>query len=326
MRAKIFLGIAPESLKGLASSGGPNVMEAFLEELKGIEVDFVLFEKDRPMTQLVNDVDIIIPAVAEVSAGVINAAANLKGIVQVGVGLDTVDIPAATKRNIPVVNEPEGSAIAMGECAFLLMLCATRRVLEAIELMKKGVFFLPTTSELGGKTLGLIGLGRSARELIKRARAFEMRIIGVDKYPDQVEVPALDFLGGIDRLDYILENSDIVSLHCPANEETRGMINYEKICKMKSTAILINLARAGIIDREGFIRAMKEKKIQGAGLDVFWDEPVDPEDEILKLPNVFCTPHIATSTVEARERIFRATARAIRKVLNGEIPPNCVNL
>jgi len=326
-KAKLFFGITAANLKGMAGAGGgPNVMDAFMNELKGIEIEFVLLEEGRPIAQQVTDVEIIIPAVSEISKEVINAAANLKGIIQPGIGLDTVDIPAATERNIPVANVPEGSDIPMGEYAFVLMLCTLRRVMESIELMKKGIFFLPTTTELAGKTLGLIGLGRSARELLKRAKAFDMEIIGVDKYPDQVGNLGIDFVGSVDKLDYVLENSDIVSLHCPANEETKGMINYEKICRMKNTAILINLARASIIDREGFIRAMKENKIKGAGLDVFWDEPMNPEDEILKLPNVFCTPHIATSTVEARLRIFSAAARSIRKVLEGQKPDNCVNL
>jgi len=104
------------------------------------------------------------------------------------------------------------------------------------------------------------------------------------------------------------------------------MINYERLCKMKNTAILINLARGNIIERENFIRAIKEGKISGAGLDVFWEEPLDPDDEILTLSNVFCTPHIATSTMEARLRIFSATGRNIAMVLRGEIPESCVNL
>jgi D-3-phosphoglycerate dehydrogenase len=301
-------------------------MGEILKELKDFEVTFVPHDENKDLIQLVSDVDIIIPAVSEIPEKVIDGAKKLRGIVQPGVGLDTVDIEAATKKNIPVVNEPEGSAIAMGELAMVLLLCTMKRILESRELMKKGIFFQPNSFEIAGKTLGVIGLGRSAKELIKRAKPFEMKIIGIDKYPEHVGDLGIDFIGGIEKLDYILENSDIVSLHCPANKETIGMINYEKICKMKNTAILINLARANIIKREDFIRAIKEKKISGAGLDVFWNEPMDPNDEILTLPSVFCTPHIATSTVEARLRIFGATGRNIQKVLNGEKPDSCVNL
>ncbi len=325
MKAKIFIAINPEGLQGLAGSGdGPNVMTAFLEELDGIEVEWAMLEEGKELIELVEDVDIIIPGVSDITAEVMDAAKRLKGIIQAGVGLDTVDIDAARDRNIPVANEPEGSAVAMGEYAFLLMMCASRRILEARELMKQGIFLLPTTTEMNGKTLGLIGLGRSARELAKRAKAFDMKIIGIDKYADQIDMKELDFKGVVDDLDYILETSDFVSIHCPANDETRGMLNYDTICKMKPTAFLINLARAGIVDREGFIRAVKEKRIKGAGIDVFWDEPMEPDDEILNLPpSVFSTPHIATSTVESRERIFRATAGNIRKVLHGEKPTNC---
>jgi len=329
-KLKLFFGINSASLQafgGGGSGGGPNILEAFLGELKDYDVEFVVPNDDNSdLTQQVADVDIIVPAVATITEETINAAKNLKGIVQAGVGLDTVNIDAATKRNIPVVNEPEGSAIAMGEYAFVLLLNTIKKIPESIRMMNDGVFFQPTSFEIAGKTLGLIGLGRSAREFLKRIRPFDVKIIGIDKYPENMENLELDFLGGIDKLDYLLENSDIVSIHCPANDETKGLINYEKICKMKSSAILINLARASIIDKEGFIKAMKENKISGAGLDVFWQEPMDADDELLQLPNVFSTPHIATSTVEARFRVFKETAINIKKILKGEIPASCVNL
>ena len=325
--AKILLGVNPAIFQIFSGSDGfPDLLGALSSELQDFKTDIVPYDEEKDMNQQLSDVEIIIPAVMPVPEKMINAAPKLKGIVQAGIGLDTVDIQAATKKNIMVVNEPEGSSISMGELAMLLMLGTIKRVLEARELMKVGFFFQPISTELVGKTLGLIGLGRSARAFIKRARAFDMKIRGIDKYPEQVKDIDIDSIDGLDKLDYLLENSDVVSLHCPANEETIGMIDYEKICKMKSTAILLNLARASIINKEDFIKAMKEKKILGAGLDVFWDEPMDPNDEILALQNVFATPHIATSTMEARLRIFRATSRNIRMVLNGEKPISCVNL
>lgn len=326
-RIKILMGLNPGILEVFGGKGGgPDLLGAIKSGMKGMSVDIIPFEEDKDISQQVSDVDIIIPAVMLVPEEAINAAPNLKGIVQAGIGLDTVDIETATKKNIPVVNEPEGSAVAMGEYAIMLMLCTMKRVLESRELMGKGIWFQTVTFELAGKTLGLIGLGRSAREFIKRARPFDMKIIGIDKYPDQVGDLGIDLTGGIDQLDYLLENSDVVSIHCPANAETVGMIDYDKICRMKDTAVLLNLARAGIINKEDFVKAMKEKRIMGAGLDVFWEEPMDPEDEILSLPNVFCTPHLATSAVEARLRIFRATGENIKMVLDGERPKSCVNL
>ncbi|MDY6968230.1 MAG: 2-hydroxyacid dehydrogenase [Spirochaetota bacterium] len=326
-RVKMLLGVNADIFKIFSGAGGfPNLVEALTSDLQDMDVEVVPFEDGKDMAEQLSDVDIIIPAVMPVSAEMINAAPKLKAVIQAGIGLDTVDIEAATKKNVIVANEPEGSAIAMGEFGMMLILCTIKKVLDSRELMKQGIFFQPIGFELAGRTLGLVGLGRSARELIVRAKPFGMKIIGIDKFPDQVGDLGIDFQGGLDKLDYILENSDIVSIHCPANSETNGMINYDKICKMKSTAILINLARASIVNKEDFIKALKENKIMGAGFDVFWDEPMDPKDELLTLPNLFATPHIATSTIEARIRIFRTTSSNIRKALKGEIPESCVNL
>ena len=135
----------------------------------------------------------------------------------------------------------------------------------------------------------------------------------------------MDFLGGIDQLDKILAESDFVSLHCPLNDETRNMIGYDQLCKMKETAYLINIARAGLVDEEGLIRVLKENKIAGAGLDVFWEEPLGPDSEWLKLDNVVLTPHVATSTGESRTRNFVQVAKDVKRVAQGEKPEFCVN-
>ncbi|NQU07616.1 MAG: phosphoglycerate dehydrogenase, partial [Candidatus Abyssubacteria bacterium] len=269
--------------------------------------------------------DVLIPAVSQIDAEVINAACNLKLIIQAGVGLDTVDIDAATKRNVPVANVPYGSAAPMGELTIALMLLLSRKLNEAQENLRKGVFFLPLGSELGGKTLGLVGLGHSGKEAARRAKSFDMKILAVDKYYAQIESSDVDFLGGIDQLDKILAESDFVSLHCPLNDETRHMIGYDQLCKMKETAYLINIARAGLVDEEGLIRVLKENKIAGAGLDVFWEEPLGPDSEWLKLDNVVLTPHVATSTGESRTRNFVQVAKDVKRVAQGAKPEFCVN-
>ena len=309
-----------------AGGGGGGAMGVLFKELEDIKAEIVFMEPGKPLSEQVEDVEVIIPAVSQISAEVINAAPKLKLICQAGIGVDSVDVPTATKRNIPVANVPYGSAIAMGEYTFVLMLALSRKLIEAQENMNKGAFFIPNGMELAEKTLGLMGLGYSGKEVAKRARAFDMKIIAIDKIYDRIKDVDVDFLGGIDKLDYILENSDFVSLHCPANEETMGMINYEKICKMKQTAYLINLARASIIDRDGFIKAMKEHKIAGAALDVFWSEPMELNDEIYSLDNVYMTPHIATSTIETRTRNILEVTRSIKKVALGEKPDYCVNM
>ena len=188
------------------------------------------------------------------------------------------------------------------------------------------MFFLPLGAELGGKTLGIIGLGHSGIETAKRAKSFDMNIMAIDKFHEQIENPHVDFLGGIDQLDKILAESDFVSLHCPLNDETRSMIGYDQLCAMKDTAYLINIARAGLVDKDGLIRAMKEGKIAGVGLDVFLEEPISLDDELLTLENVVLTPHVATSTNESRAHNFVQIAKDIKRVARGEKPEFCVNL
>jgi D-3-phosphoglycerate dehydrogenase len=320
---KVLIAVVPSAAAASASSTSP--LLAFYEELKGMPVELAFLSDSASLIDQVVDVDVIVPALSDIDARVIQAATRLKLINQAGVGLDTVDIEAATRRNIYVANVPYGSATSMGELTIALMLLLSRRLNEAQSNLRKGVFFLPIGTELCGKTLGLIGLGHSGKEAAKRAKSFDMRIVAVDKYHQQIHNPDVEFLAGIDQIDKVLTESDFVSLHCPLNEETRRMIGYEQLCRMKETAYFINIARAGLVDREGLVRALKERKIAGAGLDVFWEEPLRAEDELLALDNVVLTPHVATSTVESRARSFAQVARNIRRLAQGQKPDFCVN-
>jgi phosphoglycerate dehydrogenase-like enzyme len=321
-RMKVFIAVSP---KVAATSAGGNPLLAFFEELGDFPVELSSMDDTVPLSEQVSEAEVIIPAVSKIDAEVINAAPNLKLIIQAGVGLDGVDVEAATRRGVYVANVPYGSAASMGELTIALMILLSRRLNEAQENLRKGVFFLPLGAELDGKTLGLVGLGHSGKETARRARNFEMKILAVDKYHEHIHSPDVDFLAGIDQLDKILTESDFVSLHCPLNEETCSMIGYEQIYKMKETAYFINIARAGLVDRDGLLRALKERRIAGAGLDVFWEEPISLDDELLKLDNVVLTPHVATSTFESRARNFAQVAKAIKRVARGDKPEFCVN-
>lgn len=312
--------------QGATSAGGDSSpIVAFYEELGDFPAKLAFPDESLPLCEQVSEVEVIIPALSTISAEVIDAAPKLKLIEQVGVGLDGVDIDAATRRNVYVANVPFASATSMGELTLALMLLLARKLNKAQSNLRNGVFFLPLGSELGGKTLGLIGLGYSGKEAAKRAKSFDMNILAVDKYYQQMHSPDVDALAGIDQLDKLLAESDFVSLHCPLNEETCGMIGYEQFCKMKKSAYLINIARAGLVEREGLIRALRENKIAGVGLDVFWEEPLRPDDELLELDNVVLTPHVATSTNESRTRNFVQVAKDIKRVARGEKPEFCVN-
>ena len=320
---KVLIAVSPAATSG---GDGSSPLLAFFEELGDFSVDLAMLDDSIPLADQVSDVDVIVPALSDIGADVINAAPQLKLIIQVGVGLDGVDIDAATKRNIPVANVPFGSAASMGELTIAIMILLSRKLNEAQENLRKGVFFLPLGAELGGKTLGIIGLGHSGIETAKRAKSFDMKILAIDKFHEQIDNPHVDFLGGIDQLDKILAESDFVSLHCPLNDETRCMIGYDQLCAMKDTAYLINIARAGLVDKDGLIRAMKEGKIAGVGLDVFLEEPISLDDELLTLENVVLTPHVATSTNESRAHNFVQVAKDIKRVARGEKPEFCVNM
>jgi D-3-phosphoglycerate dehydrogenase len=323
---KVLIAVSPSATTASSGAGDSSPILAFYKELGDFSVQIAFLEDSVPLSRQVADVDVIIPALSQIDANAIHAAPNLKLIAQAGVGLDGVDIQAATEKGVYVTNVPYGSATSMGELTLALMLLLSRKLNEAQHNLRKGIFFLPIGSELGGKTLGLIGFGHSGKEAAKRARSFGMQILAIDKFYAQIHSPDLDFLGGTDQLDKILTESDFISLHCPLNEETRGIIGYDEFCKMKETAFFVNIARAGLVEKDGFVRAMKEKKIAGAGLDVFWDEPLPLDDELLKLDNVVLTPHVATSTSESRAHNFVQVAKNIKLVADGQKPEFCVNL
>lgn len=316
----IIFGI-PESLSQAVEG-----LKEFEEHLAPLPYKLNFLDPGKPLAEQVKDIDVIIPAVSRISREVIGAAPQLKLIHQFGVGLDTVDIPAATEKRVYVTNVPDTSDVSQAEFAMMLMLTLSKKFFQSRALMKQGIFFLPIGFELKGKTLGLIGYGRSAKQLAPRAKAFGMKVIAVEKFYEGISDPSLDFIGGVDKLDYVLSNADFVSLHVPGSEETNGMIDKNRLVQMKKTAFLINVARASIVVKEDLIAALKSGIIAGAGLDVFWKEPEDPKDEIFSLDNVVATPHVATATRECRVKTGIRVAENIKLVAGGKKPAYCVNL
>lgn len=315
----IFFGI-PESLSKAVEG-----LKEFEENLAPLTYKINYLDPNKPLPEQVKEIDVIVPAVSRITREVIEAAPKLKLIHQFGVGLDTVDIPAATAKKVYVTNVPDTSDVSQAEFAIMLMLILAKKFFQSRALMNQGIFFLPIGSELKGKTLGLIGYGRSARQLAPRAKAFGMKVIAVEKFYEGVSDPNLDFIGGVDKLEYLLNNSDFVSIHVPGEKETEGMIDKSRLAQMKKTAFLINVARASIIVKADLINALKAETIAGAGLDVFWKEPEDPKDEIFSLGNVVATPHVATATRECRVKTGIRVAENIKLVAAGKKPAHCVN-
>lgn len=261
----------------------------------------------------------------QVTAEVLANSGRLKVVGRAGVGLDNVDIAAATRRGIIVMNTPEANTLSTAEHTISMMLSLVRRIPQADRSMKEGLWAKKsiTGSELYGKTLGILGLGKIGREVAKRMQAFGMNILGYDPF---ITAPVVEKLGiELTDVDDICRRADVITVHTPLNKETRGIINAERMKLMKPSAILVNCARGGIIDEDDLLEALKAGTIAGAALDVFGSEPLDKAHPLRDLENIVLTPHLAATTVEAQEKVTREVAEQIVEVLKGGAIRNAVN-
>jgi D-3-phosphoglycerate dehydrogenase len=229
----------------------------------------------------------------------IDKAPNLKLIIRGGVGTDNIDKEAAKARGIDVKNTPKASSPAVAELAFALMLAIPNKLIEAHNTTKEGKFLKSEIkrTELLGKTLGLIGVGRIGTEVAKRARAFGMKVIGFDKVVKQSDTVEMK------TLDEVIAQSDYLSLHTPLTDETKGMINKAAIAKMKDGAAIVNTGRGKCVVEEDLVEALVSGKIKAYATDVWYSDPPDPACPLLKAPNVIMAPHLGASTKENLKRI-----------------------
>ena len=239
-------------------------------------------------------------------------------------GLDHTDVGYILEQGIPLANTPgQFSAIALAEHALFLMLLFAKRMVETQNSIRQQILGNPMNEELAGKTLGLLGLGASGRELARRAKVLGMKILAIDivKVSDAVrEECSLAFYGSPADLPQVLEQCDYLSLHMPLTSKTRHMINRSALEKMKSTAVVINVARGEIVDEGALADALKSGRIRGAGLDVFPKEPVDPSHPLLQLPNLVATPHVAGVTFGTSRRRAQAVVENLERITQG-LPP-----
>ena len=268
---------------------------------------------------------IVVRSRTKVTADVIGKAAKLKVIARAGVGVDNIDVAAATKRRIPVVNAPAASTISVAELTMAHMLALARHVPLAHMSLKSGKWEkkLFEGTELYGKTLGLVGSGRIGAEVVKRAKAFGMRAIAYDPYlpPKAAEERGIQLRP---TLDAVLREADFVSVHAALTDETRHMIGAPQFAAMKKSAYLVNCARGEIVDEGALAAALKEGQIAGAALDVFEKEP-PAGSPVLAADNTSFTPHLGASTKEAQERVGDTVAEDVIRVLAGQKPEFCVN-
>ena len=253
------------------------------------------------LLETINEYDaILVRSRTKVTKEVIEKAENLKIIARAGVGVDNIDVAAATEKGIMVVNAPESTTITVAEHTMGLILSAIRKIAVADESTKAGKWekkrFMGM--ELKGKTLGVIGMGRIGSQVVKRCQAFEMNAIAYDPYlpPHVAEDMGVKLY---EEQDDVLKRADIITIHVPLTEETRHSISTEEFKIMKDTALIFNAARGGVIDEDALYVALKEGEIAGAGLDVYEEEPAK-ENKLFELDNIVCTPHIAASTKEAQ--------------------------
>jgi glyoxylate reductase len=255
------------------------------------------------------------------------AGRGLKIISNHAVGVDNVDVAAATARGIPVGNTPGILTDATADMTFALLLAAARRVVEGDRLVKAGGwktwgpgFMLG--ADLAGKTLGIVGFGRIGRAVARRASGFGMHILFSD--PSQI-LPEPGISARQVDLDTLLKESDFVSLHTPLTDETRGLINADTLRRMKPTAVLINTSRGPVVDQEALYDALSSKRIFAAALDVTVPEPLPPNHPLLSLENCIIEPHIASASWQTRARMSLMAAENLIAGLKGDRLPNCVN-
>jgi len=289
----------------------------------GAEVVEAPQSDEKTLTELARDADAIGTCWAQVTRAVIDAAPRLRVVARFGIGLDNICVPAATERRIPVTYVPDYCVTEVSDHALALLLACARKVGYFHSQTKQGIYALQSGARMqriAAKTLGLIGLGRIARALVPKARAFGLRVAahtasGNDHGTGCEMLP----------LDELLAQSDFVSLHAPLTDQTRRMIGPRELSLMKPTAYLINTSRGGLIDHEALRLALEQGRLAGAALDVFDPEPPDLSDALFRDERVIVTPHAAFLSEESLEDLRRRAALQIADALRGVRPEHVAN-
>ena len=271
---------------------------------------------------LENAAGLIVRSATRVDADVLDRAPGLRVVGRAGVGVDNIDVPAASSRGVAVMNAPGGNTISAAELTMALLLSVARRVSEADRNIRDGKWERARLQgvELRGKTLGVIGAGRIGWEVAERCRAFGMGVIVYDPYLPAHRVDELR--PHLVSFDQLIEEADVISLHVPLNAETKGLIDADALRRMKKGAFVLNASRGGVVDETALAQALGDGLIAGAGLDVFETEPLPPDSPLLAAPNLVLTPHLGASTKEAQVQVALEVARSIRAALAlGDLSP-----
>jgi D-3-phosphoglycerate dehydrogenase len=278
--------------------------------------------------KLIKDADAVLVRLCRIDEKLLNIAQKLKVISVHGAGVDNININIAAKRGVIITNTPMANVVSVAEFTIGLILCLARKIPTIYNAVRDRGWEIATTIELGnqiyGKTLGIIGCGKIGSLVAKRAKGLGMNVIVFDPYiPDQ---KARKMGINLTDLETLLKSSDFVTIHVPLTSETRHMIGEKELNKFKKEAFLINVSRGGVVDEMALYKALKEKRIAGAALDVMEMEPPDPNNPLLSLDNIIITPHIAGSTKESIIEMAKTAAEDIVRVLNGRPPKFPVNI
>ena len=294
---------------------------------QNFDVDLGLEMSDEELRDAIGGYDaILVRSATQLTPELIERAKRLKVIGRAGTGVDNVDIPAATRRGIVVANAPESNSIAAAEHTLALMLALCRNVPQAHASLIGGAWERPRFkgTELYGKTLGVVGFGRIGQLVAKRARAFEMDVVGLDKFVSAERFRELG-VEGVTELEELLGRADVITLHVPKTPETVGLIDAAAVAAMKDGARLVNCARGELVDLDALLAGLESGELAGAALDVFPSEPFT-EHPLFERDDVVVTPHLGASTAEAQDRAGVVTAEQVTAALTGGVVTNAVNI
>jgi D-3-phosphoglycerate dehydrogenase / 2-oxoglutarate reductase len=277
----------------------------------GLEVDNRPGLKDAALLEALQTADaMVVRSGTRVTAALLENPGKLRAIVRAGVGVDNIDVPAATRKGIVVMNTPGGNTISTAELTIAHLLALSRHLPASDASIRQGKWGKLTGTQLAGKTLGVVGLGRIGREVARRATGLDMKVVGFDPFlaPDRAQQLGIE---AAPDLDTLLPRCDFLTVHTPLTAETTNLIGAREFGRMKKGARVLNCARGGIINEEALAEALRTGQLAGASLDVFVQEPPPPDHPLLKLPNVVLTPHLGASTTEAQESVALEAAQLL---------------
>jgi glyoxylate reductase len=317
-------------MKVLVTAKMPAEVIALIDREHQVEAyeEDVPLDRQRLLHRLAGQEGLLCTITDRIDVEVLEHAPALKMIANYGVGFEHIDVPAATRRGIPVTNTPGVLTDATADLAFALILATARRVVDGDRRVREGKFtfwapLLFLGQEVSGKTLGIVGLGRIGQAVARRARGFGMRIIYSGRTPLESAVEK-ELQVSYAPLMTLLGEADFVTLHVPLTPETRHLIGAQELALMKPTAYLINTARGPVVDEAALVEALRRGQIQGAGLDVYEQEP-ELSPGLAGLENVVLLPHVGSATIETRTRMGLMAAENLLAGLRGDRPPNCLN-